>query len=128
MEDQPVTKKDLVEALAEAKQEILAVTKKDLAETKQEILAVTKKDLAEALAETKQEILERTQEMVRDSQTEILRGFDVYAKISEARLRRLESGLLTLHADDAAMNERIASLESRLLEVEQKLMLRPPAA
>jgi hypothetical protein len=33
-----------------------------------------------------------------------------------------------LHADDAAMNERIASLESRLLEVEQKLMLRPPAA
>jgi len=26
------------------------------------------------------------------------------------------------------MNERLASLESRLLEVEQKLTLRPPAA
>jgi hypothetical protein len=58
--------------------------------------AVTKKDLAEALAgafaEFKQEILERTQEMIRYSQTEVLRGFEVYAKISEARLRRLESG------------------------------------
>jgi hypothetical protein len=40
---------------------------------------VTKSDLAEALAKAlsdfKQEILERTQEMIRDSQTEILRGF-----------------------------------------------------
>jgi hypothetical protein len=75
-----------------------------------------------------QELEQRTQEMIRDSQTEILRGVEVYAKTSEAWLRRLESGLLTLHADDAAMNERLASLESRLLEVEQKLMLRPPAA
>ena len=79
-------------------------TKKDLAETKQGILAATEKDLAEA----KQDLLERTQEMIRDSQTEILRGFEAYAKTSEARLRRLESGLLTLHIDDAAMNERLA--------------------
>jgi len=113
MGDRPVTKKDLAEALAEA-----------LAETKQEILAATKKDLEDL----ERRLLDRTQEMVRDSQTEILRGFDVYAKISEARLRRLESGLLSLHADDAAMNERLAGLESRMLEVEQKLMLRPPAA
>jgi DNA-binding Lrp family transcriptional regulator len=60
MDDQPVTKKDLAQALAQA------------------------------LADTKQEILERTQEMIRDSQTEILRGFEAYAKTSEARLRRLE--------------------------------------
>ena len=60
------------------------------------------------LAEAKQDLLERTQEMIRDSQTEILRGFEAYAKTSEARLRRLESGLLTLHTDDAAMNERLA--------------------
>jgi hypothetical protein len=46
--------------------------------------------------------------MIRDSQTEILRGFEAYAKTSEARLRRLQSGLLTLHTDDAAMNERLA--------------------
>jgi hypothetical protein len=52
---------------------------------------VTKKDLAEALPQAKQEILERTQEMIRDSQTEILRGFEAYAKTSEARLRRFEA-------------------------------------
>jgi hypothetical protein len=74
MDDQPLTRKELAEVLAKA------------------------------LAETRQEILERTQEMIRDSQTEILRGFEVYAKASEARLRRVESGLLTLHADDVAMN------------------------
>ncbi len=120
MGDQPATKKDLAEALAETKQEILAETKRDLAEAKQELLA--------GMQEQEQRLLERTQEMIRDTQTEILRGFEVYAKISEARLRRLETGMLTLHGDDAAMNERLASLESRLLEVEQKLMLRPPAA
>ena len=124
MDDQPATKKDLVEALAETRREILASTKQDLVEAKQEILASTKQDLAE----TKQEIVERTQEMIRDSQTEILRGFEVYAKASESRLKRLESGFVTLYTDDAAMNERLASLESRMLEVEQKLMLRPPAA
>jgi len=109
MDDQPVTKKDLAEALADTKQEILASTKRDL-------------------AEAKQEILERTQEMIRDSQTKILRGFEVYAKASEARLKRLESGLVMLYSDDAAMNERLANLESRLLEIGQKLILRPPAA
>jgi hypothetical protein len=66
--------------------------------------------------------------MIRYSQTEVLRGFEVYAKISEARLRRLESGFSTLYTDDAVANERLTGLESRLLEVEKKLMLRPPAA
>jgi len=120
MDDQPVTKSDLAEALAETKQEILAAAKKDLAETKHELL--------ERMQEQERRILERTQEMVRDAQTEILRGFDVYAKISEARLRRLESGFQTLSTGDAVTNERLTGLESRLLEVEKKLMLRPPAA
>ena len=84
----------------------------------------TKKDLEEL----RQDLLERVQEMIRDAQTEILRGFEGYAKASEARLRRLETSYVTLHADDAAMNERLANVESRLLEVEKKLTLRPPAA
>ena len=88
----------------------------------------TRKDLEKLKEELTRDLLERVQEMIRDAQTEILRGFEGYAKASEARLRRLENSYVTLHADDAAMNERLANVESRLLEVEKKLTLRPPAA
>jgi hypothetical protein len=60
-----------------------------------------------------QRFLDRLQETIRDSQTEILRVIDVYTKSSEPRLRSLE---------------RLDNIESRLRAVEQKLMLRPPAA
>ncbi|MGA2589515.1 MAG: hypothetical protein ABSH32_06350 [Bryobacteraceae bacterium] len=49
-------------------------TKKDLASTKEDLFG------------RMQELEQRTQEMIRDSQTEILRGFEAYAKTSEARL------------------------------------------
>ena len=74
-----------------------------------------------------QELKNDLMEFSRGLQDELLRGFEVFAKASEARLRRLENGHLTLSADDAAMNERLARVESRLLEIEKKL-LRAPAA
>ena len=61
---EPLTKKDLLEALATTKAEILVATRKDLtsalATTKAEILVATRKDLTSALATTKAEILVAT--------------------------------------------------------------------
>jgi hypothetical protein len=61
----------------------------------------------------------------RNLQTELLRFMEGLVRASEARLQRLEAGLLTLHAGDGAMNGRIANLEARLLEVEKKLLMQP---
>ncbi|MBI1895894.1 MAG: hypothetical protein HYS04_05060 [Acidobacteria bacterium] len=46
---------------------------------------VTKKELDESLAQ----LADRLQEMVRDAQTEILRGFEAYARAHEIRMRKL---------------------------------------
>lgn len=72
------------------------------------------------LAALKQDLMDFS----RNLQTELLRFLEGLVRASEARLHRVEAGLLTLHASDGAMNERIAALETRLLEVEKKLLLR----
>lgn len=64
----------------------------------------------------------------RDLQTELLRGIEGLLRPVETRLRRAEGGLLTLQSSDGAMNERIAGLETRMFEVEKKLLLRSPEA
>jgi len=64
----------------------------------------------------------------RDLQTELLRGIEGLLRPGELRLRRAEGGLLTLQSSDGAMNERIAGLETRMFDVEKKLLLRPPEA
>jgi len=55
------------------------VTRADL---RAELLAVEDrmiKTIAKAIAQSQAEILEKTQEFVRDSQTELLRGFDAFS-------------------------------------------------
>ena len=91
-------------------------SKRDLAELEARMDA----KLDAKLGTFKHEILEKVQEMVRDAQTEILRGFQVFAKANEIRMRRLETS-------DAGLNERVANVEARLLQVEEKLILRPPS-
>ncbi len=58
---------------------------------------------------------------------ENLRGFAAYAQSNELRMRRVEAGMLNLHGDDDAMNQRLAKVESRLLETEMKVMGGPQA-
>jgi hypothetical protein len=78
----------------------------------------TKADL-DAAVSTLQEGLT---EAIHDAQTELLRGFEVYAKAVEARLRRLELGSMTQGAYETALNERMLTLEGRLVEIEKKLL------
>ena len=96
------------------------------AATKQD-LENLKKELVERQDQLEQRLMDRVQEVVRDAQTEILRGFAAYAQSNELRMRRVEAGMLNLHGDDDAMNQRLAKIESRMLEIEMKVMGGPQA-
>ncbi|MGA1994157.1 MAG: hypothetical protein ABSH45_00130 [Bryobacteraceae bacterium] len=67
----------------------------------------------------------RLVEVVRDSQTEILRAFERYASSEQIKFRRLQADLSNV---DASTDRRLEIVEQRLLEIEKKLLMRPPEA
>lgn len=77
-------------------------------------------ELRSYLEGMEQRILERTQEMVRDSQTEVLRGFDRYQTGIQIRLRTLEADASNLKTSNEL---RLANLEERITALEMRLML-----
>lgn len=89
---------------------------------------VTKAELEQALAAVEERMTARLQEAVaalveriRDAQTELLRGFERYARSNTARFVRLEAG-------EVSTADRLANLEERMLEIEKRILLHPPAA
>jgi hypothetical protein len=64
-------------------------------------------------------ILDRTQEMVRDAQTEVLRGFERYLAGVQIRLRTLEADASNMKT---SQDLRLANLEERIIAIELKLM------
>lgn len=113
MEDRPVTRAELHEALGATRTELLEA----LAATRIELL----ERLGEALAAQKDEIVEA----IRDSQTEILKAFLTFQETSNIRFRAVEAKLSNT---DAGLSERMTILERRLQEIEKRLLLNPPAA
>jgi hypothetical protein len=77
--------------------------------------------LLESTQALEQRILDRTQEMVRDAQTEILRGFQRYLDGSNIRLRSLEAETSNLKT---AQEMRLANHEERIAALEAKVMMR----
>jgi hypothetical protein len=82
---------------------------------------VTKQYLDQSLETLKNEL----KEFARDLQSELLRGFEGFGRAMDVRLRNLEVNGAN---DTLALKQRLAEVETRLLEVEKKLMQRPPAA
>ena len=64
---------------------------------------------------------DRLIERMRDMQTEIIRVFMEFQQRNEARDNWQEKTA-------SALGERVASVERRLLQIEAKLLLEPPAA
>lgn len=62
----------------------------------------------------------RLVEKIRDSQTELLRGFEKFQTAQNIRMRKLEANLSNL---DTSASLRLENLEERLFEVEKKLLL-----
>ena len=124
MDDQPVTRAELREALADTRAELL------------EALAGTRAEMLGALGATRTELLETMEaalaaqkadiiEAVRDAQTEILKAFLPFQETSNIRFRAVEAKLSNT---DAGLSERMAVPERRPQEIEKKLLLNPPAA
>ena len=68
---------------------------------------------------------ERMAELIRDAQTEILKAFFPFQESFSVRFRKLEADSSNT---DAAMSQRMHVIESRLQEIEKKLLMNPPAA
>ncbi|HYM10787.1 MAG TPA: hypothetical protein VEU62_08640 [Bryobacterales bacterium] len=64
-------------------------------------------------------------EFARDLQSELLRGFEGFTRRVDVRLANLEVNGAN---DTLALKQRLAEVETRLLEIEKKLLQRPPAA
>jgi len=117
MDDQPVTRKELIEALAANKEETLQA----VAAAKTEIL----ERVAEIVKASQIGVLEKVAEMVRDAQTELLRGFLGYQENTDLRIRTVEAKVSNV---DTGLSQRVNHVERRLWEIEKKLLLNPPAA
>ena len=82
-------------------------------------------ELGDTITRVSTELREFISETAHDSQTELLRGMEVFLKGAEMRVHRLEISSKTHDAYDSALNDRILTIEARVLEIEKKLLLRP---
>ena len=95
-------------------------TKKDLDELESRLKAEWKADLKAELNAQFTEMRESITEQIRDSQTEILRGFEKFQSGNTIRMRKLEANQSNL---DTSSSMRLDNLEERVLEIEKKLIL-----
>jgi len=114
MDAQPVTRAELVEALAETKRDIVEAVTPTV--TKAVIDAVTS-IVTEAIRASE----ERMIEAARGMQTEILNSF-IPARAA------MESRLSTTDQEITSVKTRLALLEGRLTQIEARLFKQPPAA
>ncbi len=88
------------------------------ADTKQHLEAM------EGRLNTKIEVLENgLVEMMRDMQTELLRGFAAFSEGQTIRLRKVEADQSNL---DAALSGRVNVVEARLRQIELRQGIEPP--
>ena len=73
----------------------------------------TLRDLTTAIAAAEVRIVDRLTEVMRDMQTEILKGLQAFAKGNFARFNSLESNQNDLNIRMAALEERVLYLETR---------------
>ncbi len=88
-------------------------TKGDLTDLRTEL----KNEIANQLASQKDEVIEA----IRDSQTEVLKAFYGFSQTIQDRFKEGDDS-------EAAIKRRMATLESRVLEVEKRLNMPPNAA
>ena len=76
-------------------------------------LAAVEGRTAEAIAAAKRQTVEELTEVMRDMQTEILKGLASFAKGNFARFHSVESNQTDLNVRMAALEERVMYLETR---------------
>ena len=100
-----------------------AVLRAELLAVEDRMINRMTKAIGEAIARSQAEILEKTQEFVRDSQTELLRGFDAFSTAFHVRVRKLQADVSNI---DAATDQRLTLIERRMFEIEKRWQIPPP--
>jgi len=77
----------------------------------------TKQDVVDAVKASEERVIET----MRDIQTELLKGFYNYAHSADERMASNEG-------EASSVKKRLAILESRMTEVERRLITPPPPA
>src|SRR3954470_10783759 len=111
MDDALATKADLQQAVEQLRSEMRETTEQVRSEMRQ---------TAEQLRSEFQHGFDELKESFRDSQTELLKAFYAFAESNQQRNSQLE-------VNSQAVIARLATVETRLLEVEKRLNI-PPAA
>lgn len=93
------------------------VTKRDLAELETRLLD----RVSGMIHDSETRLLDRVSEMIHDSETRLLRAIFNLTERYDKRTTALEKG-------DSLLVERLALIETRLLEIEKQLHLPPGAA
>jgi CHASE3 domain sensor protein len=125
--EQPVTQTQLLAALEannkqlvqQLRQEFSAEMDRRFEAFHQQLIREFHAVLEKALQVHRDEILDRAQEMVRDAQTELLRGFQSYVDRIESRLQVLEDNESNRLR---SIRSRLASLEQDVLQIKAKLL------
>jgi hypothetical protein len=73
----------------------------------------TQRDVAAAITAAEQRIVDRLTVVIRDVQTEILKGLASIAKVNFARFHSIESHQTDINIRMAALEERVMYLETR---------------
>jgi hypothetical protein len=79
--------------------------------------------ITNAIAQSQSKIVDQMHEFVRDTQTELLRGFEAFSIGHNVRMRKIQADLSNV---DAGTNQRLLAVENRLLQIEKRLPLLPP--
>jgi SMC interacting uncharacterized protein involved in chromosome segregation len=112
----PVTKNDLaeLESRIDAKFRDTDAHLKDV-DTHLKDVDTHLKDVGAHLKDMEARLVEK----IRDSQTELLRGFEKFQTANNIRMRKLEANVSNL---DTSATMRLENLEERVLEIEKKLI------
>src|SRR6266496_3623287 len=116
MDNEPVTKADLNAAVGDLNAKVGDLNAK-VGDLNAKI-----EDLSAAMFSAMAELRSELKEAIRDSQTEILRGLEVFIRAADARMQRLELGAEVICRSDVLLNTRLSAVETRLLEIEKKLL------
>ena len=84
-------------------------------------IAASEERLNAKITASEQRVTESLTEVMRDIQSETLRGFEPYQRQMDLRDAAIEARL-------NAAEGRLATVQTRLAEIEKKLLLNPPAA
>jgi len=113
---------DIVKVLAGTEERILAGTEerivKFVADSEERIVKLVG-DSEERIVKLVADTEERTVELIRDVETKLLNAFYGYAKSNDKRVLEVEG-------NEAVLRSRLATLETRVTDIEGRLNIPPP--